>query len=194
MRRRCYTGSFCFHALVTSVNTTRDITMKLPAVAAFILLTACSSQPANSSPGGPAHVMAATSVQAGEYIVRMSGCNGCHTPGWPQSGGKLPPSKWLTGSDVGYRGPWGTVYPVNVRLFASSIPRDAWIGLFKSAPPLPVMPFDDYGHGGMSDADVGAIYDFVVSLGRAGKPAPANISPGQTPRTAYMTLVPARGH
>ncbi len=167
--------------------------MKMLSIAMLAILCACTSQTAEQSP----HVAAASSVQAGEYIVRMAGCNGCHTPGWDQSDGKLPSSQWLTGNSVGYRGPWGVVYPVNVRLFAASMPRSAWTELFKSAPRLPVMPFMDYGHGRMSDTDVGAMYDFIISLGKAGKPAPSNLGAGQTPTTPYINFIPqqpARAH
>lgn len=155
------------------------------------LLAACAA-PAASDVTVPTHIAAVSSVDAGKYAVNMAGCNGCHTPGWAQSGGTIPPSKWLTGSNIGYRGKWGTAYPVNVRLLAPTISRDAWIQLFKAAPPVPVMPFEDLGHGHVSDADLGAMYDFIVHLGKAGKPAPADLPPGKTPTTAYMTLVPAR--
>jgi hypothetical protein len=139
------------------------------------------------------HIVAASSVLAGQYMVRMANCNGCHTPGWHESDGKVPLAKWLTGSNVGYRGPWGTVYPVNVRLFAAGISRADWIALFQAAPAVPVMPFEDYGHGAMAASDLGAIYDFVTSLGKAGKPAPTDLAPGKTPKTPYVYLMPTWG-
>ncbi len=40
----------------------------------------------------------------GEYMVRMGGCNDCHTPGWNDSAGQLPTQHWLTGSPLGNKG------------------------------------------------------------------------------------------
>ena len=56
-------------------------------------------------------------VARGRYLVVVSGCNDCHTPGYMENGGpKLPEKDWLTGVQVGYQGPWGTTYPSNLRL------------------------------------------------------------------------------
>ena len=54
------------------------------------------------------------------YLITIAGCNDCHTPNYPQSGGKTPEKEWLTGDALGWRGPWGTTYAPNLRL---SIPR-----------------------------------------------------------------------
>jgi hypothetical protein len=102
-------------------------------------------------------VRATTSVMAGEYIARFAGCNDCHTPGWPASNGTIPTAKWLVGSAVGLRGPFGTQYPINVRLFVAAIPRDAWIALFKSEHAPGAMPFWNWSNGKASDADIGAV-------------------------------------
>ena len=41
-------------------------------------------------------------VERGRYLVVVSGCNDCHTPGYMQNGGpKLPEKAWLTGAPVG---------------------------------------------------------------------------------------------
>ena len=59
-------------------------------------------------------------VARGRYLITIAGCNDCHTPNYPQSGGKTPEKEWLTGDALGWRGPWGTTYAPNLRL---SIPR-----------------------------------------------------------------------
>jgi hypothetical protein len=159
--------------------------LRATAAVQLTFLCACSSQAPQAT-----HIAASNSVHAGEYAVLMAACNDCHTPGWPQSGGKIPESKWLTGNSVGFRGPWGVAYPVNVRLFAASISRQAWIALFEAAPSVPIMPFENYGHGRIAASDLGAIYDFIISLGKAGEPAPNDLAPGKVPTTLYINFVP----
>lgn len=53
-------------------------------------------------------------IQRGRYLVRITGCNDCHTPGYPESSGKTAEKLWLTGSPLGWRGPWGTTYASNL--------------------------------------------------------------------------------
>ena len=66
-------------------------------------------------------------IARGKYLVAFGGCNDCHTPGWRESDGKLPVASWMVGSGVGFRGPWGTVYPANVRLEFNQITEDQWV-------------------------------------------------------------------
>lgn len=55
-------------------------------------------------------------IVRGRYLVKTSGCNDCHTPGYTASGGKVDEKLWLTGDTLGWNGPWGTTYPTNLRL------------------------------------------------------------------------------
>ena len=55
-------------------------------------------------------------IALGKYLVRIGGCNDCHTPGYAPSGGKVDEKLWLTGDQLGFRGPWGTTYATNLRL------------------------------------------------------------------------------
>src|SRR5678809_714662 len=72
---------------------------------------------------GSAHAQdkgkASADANRGRYLVATSGCNDCHTPGYPASGGKVDEKLWMTGEKLGWRGPWGTTYPPNLRLTAS---------------------------------------------------------------------------
>ena len=42
----------------------------------------------------------------GKYLVQIAGCNDCHTPGYTSSAGKVDEKLWLTGDQLGWRGPW----------------------------------------------------------------------------------------
>lgn len=125
--------------------------------------------------------------ERGRYIVRTSGCNDCHTPGYPESGGAIPQSQWLTGSPVGFQGPWGTTYPINLRLMLAGLSESEWVKIARSPdrPPMPWFALRD-----MSDQDLKAIYRFIRSLGPAGTPAPNYVLPGGTVTTPYIVFVP----
>ena len=64
------------------------------------------------------------SIDRGRYIVKIAGCNDCHTSGYAQTGGQVPEKQWLTGDQIGWRGPWGTTYPGNLRLFMQNLSED----------------------------------------------------------------------
>lgn len=123
----------------------------------------------------------------GRYVVSTSGCNDCHTSGYPESGGKVPEAEWLTGNQVGFSGPWGTTYPANLRLTAQSMPEAVWIARARSElrPPMPWFSLRD-----MSDADIRAMYRYIRSLGAKGEPAPAYVPAGQKVATPYIEFVP----
>jgi len=126
-------------------------------------------------------------IERGRYIVNISGCNDCHTPGYPESGGKTPRNEWLTGNPVGFQGPWGTTYPANLRLVVQSMTETQWIARART-PMRPPMPW--FSLQAMSDNDLRAIYRFVRHLGPKGEPAPAYAAPGQTVNTPYIVFVP----
>ena len=128
------------------------------------------------------------SIARGRYLTVIAGCNDCHTSGFAQSGGKLPESEWLKGDGFGWKGPWGTSYPINLRLLLNSIPPEAWLALAKNSKARPPMPA--YALAVMPDEDLLAIYNFVRSLGSAGTPMPAALPPGVEPTTPYFNFTP----
>jgi len=126
-------------------------------------------------------------INRGQYLVSTSGCNDCHTPGYAQTDGKIPLEQWLTGSPVGFSGPWGTTYPANLRLLMQSLSETQWISKARNPlrPPMPWFSLRD-----MTDQDLRAIYAFVRSLGAKGQAAPAYAPPGVQVSTPYFDFVP----
>jgi mono/diheme cytochrome c family protein len=118
----------------------------------------------------------APAVARGRYIVMTAGCNDCHTPGYAQTGGKVEENVWMTGDALGWQGPWGTTYPINVRLYMQSLTEQQWLAVARqpARPPMPWFALRD-----MSNADLSAIYKYVRSLGSPGQPAPAFVEPGK---------------
>jgi mono/diheme cytochrome c family protein len=84
------------------------------ATAMTIAVAAASSGRATVQPVDPL-------IDRGRYLVGFGSCNDCHTSGWRESDGSVPVSQWMVGTKIGYRGPWGTSYPANVRLEFSRI-------------------------------------------------------------------------
>ncbi|CAN91412.1 cytochrome C [Sorangium cellulosum So ce56] len=139
------------------------------------------------APASP-HVAGGSPEEAGRYLILVGGCNDCHTPGWDRSGGKLPTSEWLTGSDVGYRGPWGTSYAANLRISAQNLGEEAWVRMFREAAGRPPMPWLNYVT--LHERDLVAMYRFIRSLGEKGVPAPRAVPPEEEPATPYILMVP----
>ena len=67
------------------------------------------------------------SVDRGRYLVTITGCNDCHTEGYADAKGDIPEIEWLKGSSVGFRGPWGTSYAINLRIGVSYMSEERWL-------------------------------------------------------------------
>jgi hypothetical protein len=119
-------------------------------------------------------------IERGKYLVRIAGCNDCHTPRYVQSGGNIPETEWLTGDRLGFRGAWGTTYPGNLRLYVQNISAEQWVKTAKSTQFRPPMPW--FNLRDMTERDLRAMYQFIRSLGPAGEAAPAYVPPGENPQ------------
>lgn len=118
-------------------------------------------------------------VERGGYLLKIAGCNDCHTPGYMFSDGKVPVSLWLTGETFGWRGPWGTTYGSNLRLLLNRLTEEQWVIMAETLRRRPPMPW--FNLNTVSREDLGAMYQFVRYLGPAGELAPPYLPPGQEP-------------
>jgi mono/diheme cytochrome c family protein len=134
---------------------------------------------------------AAQTLERGRYLTLTSGCNDCHTPGYPEADGNLSPEQWLTGSPVGFQGPWGTTYPANLRLLVQGLSEAQWLARVRQ-PMRPPMPW--FNLRAMDDKDLIAIYRFIRALGPAGEPAPAAVGPDAVVSTPYIEFFPKNLH
>lgn len=126
-------------------------------------------------------------VERGRYLAQVSGCNDCHTPGYLERSGEVPEAQWLTGTHVGFQGPWGTTYPVNLRRYVQELTEDQW--LVRARQPMrPPMPW--FNLKAMTDDDLRDLYRYIVHLGVAGEPAPVAVKPGVAVTTPYFDFVP----
>jgi len=123
-------------------------------------------------------------LDRGRYLVKIAGCNDCHTPNYPETAGAVPEKDWLTGVPVGFQGPWGTTYAANLRLVFAGMTEAQWMKGARHAlkPPMPWFALRD-----MTDGDLRALYRYIKSLGPAGQPAPAYVPPGGKVTTPVLT-------
>ena len=156
-------------------------------------LSSCQQQTQAAAPSDASAIVAAAGpsdselLAQGEYLVRISGCNDCHTPGYLDHGGDVPTAQWLTGNALGFTGPWGTTYAANLRLKVADMDDAAWLKYTAELHTRPIMP--DFNLRAMSQDDRLAIFRFIKSLGPGGAPAPAYLPPGQDPPPPYFELV-----
>ncbi len=125
-------------------------------------------------------------LERGRYVVMICGCNDCHTAGYMASGGNVEEQRWLTGDSFGWRGPWGTTYASNLRLFVKDLDEAQWIQAARTLRRRPPMPWYDLNV--MSNDDLRAIYHYIRHLGDPGKPAPAFLPPGVEPPPPYASF------
>ena len=164
-----------------------------PATAACVfiasaLLSACQAGAGGASPPAQATPAAVDLVARGQYLVRIAGCNDCHTLAYAERQGKVPQEQWLTGSaPLGFHGPWGTTYASNLRLRMQEFTEEQWLQYSANLRTRPVMP--DFAVRDMTEEDRRALYHFIRSLGPAGERAPDALPPGQAPPVPHMALV-----
>ena len=128
------------------------------------------------------------SAERGLRVSIVGGCHDCHTEGYRQSEGKLDPEKSLKGSQIGWRGPWGTTYASNLRLTARALTEDGFVlytSTLKTSPPMPW-----YRVRAMEENELRSLYRYIKSLGDAGEQAPTALGPEVEPMTTFVVLEP----
>lgn len=127
-------------------------------------------------------------VERGRYLSKIAGCNDCHTPGFLLSEGNVAEENWFTGDTFGWRGPWGTTYGSNLRIYINALTENQWVTISHALRSRPPMPW--FNLNAMHDEDLKAIYQFIKYLGPRGDAAPAYLSPGIEPKTPYALFPP----
>jgi mono/diheme cytochrome c family protein len=138
-------------------------------------------------PAGAAYTPDPLQIERGRYLVKISGCNDCHTAGYMDKNGEVPEKDWLTGDMLGWSGPWGTTYGKNLRRWVPLFGEDQWVVYARNIKTRPPMPW--YVLRQLEEKDLRAIYQYVRHLGPAGDPEPAYVPPGQEPPMPYMKFV-----
>ena len=136
----------------------------LLAASAVALAQAAAAPRAAHGPGSAAR------LERGRYLVTIMGCGDCHTPGTFYGASDM--ARKFSGSDLGWRGPWGVTFARNltpdmetglgywsedeiVKAFRSGVKNDG-------SPVLPPMPWQDFA--ALTDGDAHAIAAYLMSL------------------------------
>lgn len=127
-------------------------------------------------------------VQRGRYLVKIGGCNDCHTPGYGAKAGNVPEDRWLVGDSLGFRGPWGTTYPSNLRRLLAVMDEDAWVQYARTLETRPPMPW--FNLRAFAEEDLRAVHRYIRSLPADETAVPDYVPPGERPMTPHIVMVP----
>ena len=134
-------------------------------------------------------------IARGKQIAYTSGCDDCHTPGGFY--GAPDTTRMLSGSELGWEGPWGVSYPRNLTPdmetgIGSWSEEDIVTAIRTGHRPdqtmlLPPMPWPAFAR--MSDEDVYALAAYLKTLPPIQHKVPDVIPPG-TPATGPRLTFP----
>jgi len=144
-----------------------------------------------------AAVAADPAVERGKYLVTISGCNDCHTPGYFL--GKPDMARFLGGSEVGFEIPGlGVFHGPNL-----TPDKATGLGGWTDAQILdalqagkrpdgrvlaPIMPW--HAFASLTKQDANAIVAFLRSLPPVSNKVPGPFGPTETPTSFVMKVVP----
>jgi mono/diheme cytochrome c family protein len=154
----------------------------LASAAAAVAVLGCAMQSTDSRSTGSDALL-----KRGHYLAQIGGCNDCHTPGYMEKAGQVEEKFWLTGTSLGWQGPWGTTYPPNLRMHMEQLTEEQWLQEAHTREMRPPMPW--YELRTMPDDDLRAIYRYIRSLGPVGEQAPAYLPPGIDPPLPAVKFV-----
>ena len=153
---------------------------------------ATSSKGAAASKGGPK----AARIARGEYLTTIMGCGDCHTPGTLY--GDPDFSRKLSGSELGWQGPWGVSYARNLTPDLETgigywTENDIVNAIRTGQRPdgsvlLPPMPWEDFSR--LTDDDAHAIAAYLQSLPVVEHKVPDRIPPGQQASGSIIVFPP----
>jgi len=146
-------------------------------LAAGVASLSCSSTTAKTE-------VAEDPIAHGARIVFTSGCVDCHTPGTFY--GMPDTTRWLSGSELGWQGPWGVTFPRNL-----TPDMETGIGKWTEAqivtairegrrpdgtPLLPPMPWPMYSH--LTDKEAYAVAAYLKTIPPVVHDVPKVVPPG----------------
>lgn len=158
-------------------------------------IAACSARKSETDAKTSA-VPAMTPVQRGQYIATISGCNECHTPGTLYGAPDF--GRTLSGSELGWQGPWGVTYASNLTpdmetgigsWTDAEIERAMRSGVKKDGTPIgPPMPWPSFAQ--LTPEDTAALIAYLRSLPSVKHANLGPLPPGAKATGSIITLPP----
>jgi mono/diheme cytochrome c family protein len=174
---------------------TRSAAILAVAVSGFLGLFAISCSQQSREAAQPA-ATAMDPVARGKYLSIIAGCNDCHTPG--SLYGQPDTTRLLSGSELGWEGPWGVTFPRNLTpdeetglgtWSEDDIVQALRTGKKKDGSPiLPPMPWQDFAQ--MNDEDIHALAAYLKSIPPVKHKAPDVIPPTAKATGARLSFPP----
>ncbi len=135
-------------------------------------------------------------VERGLYLSVLMGCGDCHTPGYLY--GAPDHERHLSGSELGWTGPWGVSFPRNLTPDMETglgkwSEREIVTALRTGTRPdgstlLPPMPWQNFTV--MTDADAYALAAYLKSLKPVRHEMPRTVPPGEKYDGATIVMPP----
>jgi len=161
------------------------------ALASSLALLSCAKQTPSSQP-----MSEAQQIERGHYLANVTGCNDCHTPGYLF--GAPDTTRLLSGSELGWKGPWGVSYARNLTPdpqtgIGAWSESDIVTAIRTGKRPdgrmlMPPMPWTDFAH--MTDEDAMSVAKYLKSLPPVPHKVPDILGPDAAPTGSIIAFPP----
>lgn len=168
------------------------LSLSLAAVVAAFVAVSCAPPPQHAT----AAPTTADTLARGKYLARIMGCQDCHTPGFFY--GSPDMTRELSGSEVGWQGPWGVSYARNLtpdpETGLGNWSREQIVTAIRNGqrpdgtPILPPMPWPNFSV--LTDEDAYALAAYLQSLPPVVHHVPDRVAPGQKPAGSVLVIPP----
>lgn len=166
--------------------------VSIGAALAAVIAIGCAKAPTTMK----AEMTLEEKIARGKVISYTSACHDCHTPGGLY--GAPDSTRMLSGSELGWEGPWGVSFPRNLtpdmETGIGSWSEEDIVTAIRTGirpdhtPLMPPMPWPMYSH--LSDDDAHALAAFLKSLPAVRHKAPDKIPPGTAHTATRVTFPP----
>jgi len=160
-------------------------------------MNSCTATPAKETVAA-AHT-AQDKIARGKYLTTIMSCNDCHTPGTLYGAPDM--TRMLSGSELGWPGPWGVASARNLTPDAETgignwTEEQIVTALRTGNRPdgrqlAAIMPWQNMA--ALTDEDAYAIAAFLKSIPAVSHKVPDPTGPGAKPAVAFVTFPPPSG-
>ena len=144
----------------------------------------------------PKKLSEAEMIARGQYLVTITGCGDCHTPGYFY--GAPDETRKLSGSEMGWAGAWGVSYarnltPEPVTGIGAWSEDDIITAIRQGKRPdgtalMPPMPW--VGFAFLADEDARSIAKYLKTIPPVSHKVPDKLPPGSKPTGSYVVIPP----